>query len=49
MKKLIVFNDESGEIIRVGLYKDNKWVKWVSKKQLDKYEKIVDEIENKEI
>ena len=36
--KLIVYNNKMGDIVRIGLYdENNKWVKWISKKLLDKY------------
>ncbi len=36
--KLIVFNDVIGHIVKIGVYTDdNKWVKWIPKKDLDKY------------
>lgn len=45
--KLIIYNDCIGNITRIGLYKDNgKWVKWVSKKELDNYIEKVDSVEN---
>lgn len=48
--KLIIYNDVTGEIVRIGLYSDSgKWLKWVPKKQLDKYVDECDEIENKNI
>ncbi|WP_211135411.1 hypothetical protein [Clostridium paraputrificum] len=45
--KLIFFHDCTGNVVRVGLYKDNgKWVKWVSKKEVDKYIEEVESVEN---
>ena len=45
--KLIIFNDKLGNIVRIGLYdENNKWVKWIGKKLLDKYIDEVDEVEN---
>lgn len=36
--KLIVFNDAIGHVARIGLYtNDDKWIKWIPKKELDKY------------
>ena len=47
MMKLIFFHGFTGNVVRVGLYKDNgKWVKWVSKKEVDKYVEEVEFIEN---
>ena len=40
--KLIIYNNKLGDVVRIGLYDDNKWIKWISKKLLDKY---VDEVE----
>lgn len=49
MSKLIIFNDKHGEIVRIGLYENNKWVKWIPKKQLDKWVETVDDLENQTI
>ena len=46
--KLIVFNNKMGDIVRIGLYdENNKWIKWISKKLLDKYIDEVEEVENR--
>lgn len=42
--KLIIFHNSLGDIIRIGLYEGDKWLKWIKKKELDQYEKIVDEV-----
>lgn len=34
MSKIIIFNDKFGSVVRVGLYENNKWVKWLPKKNL---------------
>lgn len=48
--KVIIFNNEIGEIVRAGLYDSKgKWLKWIPKKQLDKYIDEADEMENKNI
>lgn len=47
MLKIIVYNNDLGELVRIGLYKNNKWVKWIKKKELDNYVDEVDELENK--
>ena len=45
--KLIVYNNKMGDIVRIGLYdENNKWVKWIGKKLLDKYIDEVEEVEN---
>ena len=45
--KLIIFNNNLGDIVRIGLYdENNKWVKWIGKKLLDKYIDKVDVVEN---
>ena len=45
--KLIVYNNKMGDIVRIGLYdENNKWIKWISKKLLDKYIDEVEEVEN---
>ena len=45
--KLIVFNDVIGHIARIGLYtNEDKWVKWIPKKELDKYVEECDSVEN---
>lgn len=46
MIKLIVQNNSLGEIVRIGLYENDKWVKWIKKKELDLYAEKVDSIEN---
>ena len=46
MLKLIVQNNSLGDIVRIGLYDDNKWIKWIKKKELDSYVEKVDSIEN---
>lgn len=46
MLKLIVQNNSLGEIVRIGLYENDKWVKWIKKKELDLYVEKVDLIEN---
>lgn len=46
MLKIIIYNDDLGEIVRIGLYKNNKWIKWIKKKELDNYVNKVDELEN---
>lgn len=46
MLKLIVQNNSLGEIVRIGLYENDKWVKWIKKKELDLYVEKVDSIEN---
>ena len=46
--KLIVFKNKMGNIFRIGLYdENNKWVKWIGKKSLDKYINEVEEVENR--
>ena len=45
--KLIIYNNKMGDIVRIGLYdENNKWIKWISKKLLDKYIDEVEEVEN---
>lgn len=45
--KLIVFNDVIGHIARIGLYtNEGKWIKWIPKKELDKYVEECDSVEN---
>lgn len=46
MLKLIVQNNGLGEIVRIGLYENDKWIKWIKKKELDLYVEKVDSIEN---
>lgn len=46
MLKLIVQNNSLGEIVRIGLYENDKWIKWIKKKELDLYVEKVDSIEN---
>jgi len=46
MIKLIVQNNSLGEIVRIGLYENDKWIKWIKKKELDLYVEKVDSIEN---
>ena len=46
MLKLIVQNNILGEIVRIGLYENDKWIKWIKKKELDLYVEKVDSIEN---
>ena len=46
MLKLIVQNNRLGEIVRIGLYENDKWIKWIKKKELDLYVEKVDSIEN---
>ena len=46
--KMIIFNNNLGDIVRIGLYNENgKWIKWISKKLLDEYIEKVDSVENK--
>lgn len=46
--KLIIYNNEIGDIVRIGLYNTNgKWIKWIGKKQLDSYIDRVESVENK--
>ena len=46
--KLIIYNNKLGDTVRIGLYDDNnKWIKWIGKKLLDKYVDEVEEVENK--
>ena len=46
--KLIIYNNKLGDIVRIGLYDDNnKWIKWIGKKLLDKYVDEVEKVENK--
>ena len=46
--KLIIYNNEIGDIVRIGLYdKSGKWIKWIGKKQLDIYIDKVESVENK--
>ena len=46
--KLIIYNNEIGDIVRIGLYdKNGKWIKWIGKKQLDIYIDKVESVENK--
>ena len=46
--KLIIYNNKLGNVVRIGLYDDNnKWIKWIGKKLLDKYVDEVEEVENK--
>lgn len=46
--KLIIYNNELSDIVRIGLYDTNgKWIKWISKKQLDNYIDKVESVENK--
>lgn len=48
--KLIIYNDCTGNIARIGVYTDdNKWVKWLPKKDLDKYVEQAYSVENKNI
>ena len=48
--KLIIYNNEIGDIVRIGLYdKNGKWIKWIGKKQLDSYIDRVESVENKNI
>lgn len=48
--KLIIFNDCIGHIARIGLYSnDDKWIKWIPKKELDRYVEECDTIENKNL
>ena len=48
--KLIIYNNEIGDIVRIGLYdKNGKWIKWIGKKQLDNYIDKVESVENKNI
>lgn len=46
MLKLIVQNNSLGDIVRIGLYENDKWIKWIKKKELDLYVEKVDSIEN---
>lgn len=46
MTKLIIFNNKFGDIVRIGLYENGKWLKWVKKKDLDSFIDLVDEMEN---
>ena len=46
--KLIIYNNKLGDVVRIGLYDDNnKWIKWIGKKLLDKYVDEVEKVENK--
>ena len=46
--KLIIYNNELSDIVRIGLYdKNGKWIKWIGKKQLDNYIDKVESVENK--
>ena len=48
--KLIIYNNKIGDIVRIGLYDTNeKWIKWIGKKQLDYYIDKVESVENKNI
>lgn len=48
--KLIIYNDCIGNIVRIGLYTDdNKWVKWLPKKDLDKYAEEAYSVENRNL
>lgn len=48
--KLIIYNNEIGEVVRIGVYTDDgKWVKWLPKKDLDKYAEEAYSVENKNI
>jgi hypothetical protein len=49
MTKLIINQDCFGEIVRIGLYNNGKWVKWIKKSELDKYIDMVDVVENKNV
>ena len=46
--KLIIFNNSIGDIVSIGLIdtKTNKWIKWITEKQLDNY---IDQVESVEI
>lgn len=44
--KIIVFNDRFGDIVRIGYYVNNKWVKWIPKKKLDSIANMGINIEN---
>ena len=46
--KLIIYNNKLGDVVRIGLYDDNnKRIKRISKKLLDKDIDEVEEVENK--
>ena len=48
--KLIIYNNEIGDIVRIGVYGTNgKWIKWISKQKLDSYIDKVESVENKNI
>ena len=44
MTKLIIFKDKIGKVKRIGLYENNKWVKWVRKKDIELWKTEVDKI-----
>lgn len=48
--KVVISQNVLGDIVRIGLYDNNgKWIKWVNKKELDKYIDLADEVENKNV
>lgn len=48
--KLIVYNNILGDIVRIGVYTDdNKWVKWLPKKDLNEYVEKSYSVENKTV
>lgn len=46
MTKLVIQQNSFGDITRIGLYENNKWIKWIKKKELDLYVDAVDQVEN---
>ena len=46
MIRIIIQNNKFGDTVRIGLYDNNKWLKWIKKKELDNYIDKVDSVEN---
>ena len=46
MLKIVINQNTLGDIVRIGLYENDKWVKWIKKKELDSYIDKVDQVEN---
>lgn len=44
---IIIFNNSIGDVVRIGLYENGKWLKWIPKKQLDIYIEKAESVENK--
>lgn len=49
MLKIVIQNNKLGDIVRIGAYENGKWLKWIKKKDLDKWVELAEEVENMEV